>query len=106
MELATELSPARHIDDMTPPSFIWATARDGPGLPNALEWTRALAQEEVPVELHIYPDGTMAWAWRTACLTGDTATRNCPTRPNGPRPARNGCATSGTSRAQHPFELR
>lgn len=58
MELATELSPARHIDDMTPPSFIWATARDGPGLPNALEWTRALAQEEVPVELHIYPDGS------------------------------------------------
>ena len=55
--LAAELSPARHVDAQTPPSFIWATAQDGPGLPNALEWARALAEHEVQVELHVYPDG-------------------------------------------------
>lgn len=57
VKLAAELSPARHVDGETSPSFIWASAQDGPGLPNALEWARALAAHEVPVELHIYPDG-------------------------------------------------
>lgn len=55
--LARELSPVSHIDNRTSPSFIWATAGDPPGLPNALAWTQALAEHEVPVELHIYPEG-------------------------------------------------
>lgn len=33
-----ELSPARHVDDAMSPTFVWATASDPPGLPNALEW--------------------------------------------------------------------
>ncbi|WP_349827411.1 alpha/beta hydrolase [Brevibacterium litoralis] len=57
MHLAGELSPARHVDEWTPPTFVWATAQDPPGLPNALEWTRALSAAEVPVELHVFPDG-------------------------------------------------
>ncbi|MGB3185722.1 MAG: alpha/beta hydrolase [Ornithinimicrobium sp.] len=52
-----ELSPARHVDDATSPTFVWATASDPPGLPNALEGARVLAAHDVPVELHIYPDG-------------------------------------------------
>lgn len=52
-----ELSPAQHVDDATPPTFVWATASDPPGLPNALEWARALATHDIPVELHIYPEG-------------------------------------------------
>ncbi|WP_374928596.1 alpha/beta hydrolase [Kytococcus sedentarius] len=55
--LAGELSPARSIDAVTPPTFVWTTAQDPPGLPNALEWARALAEHEVPVELHVYPEG-------------------------------------------------
>lgn len=55
--LKDELSPARHVDSTVCPTFVWATAQDPPGLPNALEWTRALAEAEVPVELHIYPHG-------------------------------------------------
>lgn len=55
--LAAELSPVAHVDDETPPTFIWATAQDGPGLPDALAWTQALADQGVPVELHVYPEG-------------------------------------------------
>lgn len=54
---ADELSPVRHVDGDTAPTFVWATGQDGPGLPNALEWARALAEHEVPVELHVYPEG-------------------------------------------------
>lgn len=57
IDLAEELSPVRHVDARTPPSFIWATAQDPPGLPNALAWTQVLAEHEVPVELHVYPEG-------------------------------------------------
>ena len=52
-----ELSPAKHVDSSVCPTFVWATAQDPPGLPNALEWTRVLAAAEVPVELHVYPRG-------------------------------------------------
>ncbi len=55
--LADELSPARHLDGAVGPTFVWATAQDGPGLPNALAWTQALADAGAPVELHVYPEG-------------------------------------------------
>lgn len=57
LPLKDELSPARHVDASVCPAFVWATAQDPPGLPNALEWARALAAAGVPVELHVYPDG-------------------------------------------------
>lgn len=57
MSIKDELSPAKHVDASVCPTFMWATAQDPPGLPNALEWTRALAAAEVPVELHVYPGG-------------------------------------------------
>lgn len=57
VHLAVELSPVSHIDERTAPTFVWTTAHDGPGLPNALAWTRALAEHDVLVELHVYPEG-------------------------------------------------
>jgi len=54
---AEELSPVTHVDARTAPTFVWTTAQDGPGLPNALAWVRVLAEHEVPVELHVYPEG-------------------------------------------------
>ena len=56
-DLKDELSPARWVDARTSPTFVWATAHDPPGLPNALEWARVLSEHEVPVELHVYPQG-------------------------------------------------
>lgn len=56
-QLEDELSPARRVDERTSPTFIWATASDPPGLPNALEWARVLGENQIPMELHIYPEG-------------------------------------------------
>lgn len=55
MELREELSPARNIDADTCPAFLWATAEDPPGFPNALAYATALFEAGIPVELHIYP---------------------------------------------------
>lgn len=57
VDLAHELSPINHVDSDTAPSFVWATAQDPPGLPNALAWACTLAAHAVPVELHVYPEG-------------------------------------------------
>lgn len=57
VHLARELSPVTHVDERTAPSFVWATAPDPPGLPNALAWAQVLAAAGVPVELHVYPEG-------------------------------------------------
>ncbi|MET8154628.1 alpha/beta hydrolase [Actinoplanes sp. NPDC049668] len=57
MELRDELSPARNIDADTCPTFLWATAEDPPGFPNALAYAGALFDAGIPVELHIYPRG-------------------------------------------------
>ncbi|KHD72254.1 xylanase [Actinoplanes utahensis] len=57
MDLRGELSPARNIDAATCPTFLWATAEDPPGFPNALAYASALFDAGVPVELHIYPRG-------------------------------------------------
>lgn len=54
---AAGLSPAKHVQEGMPPSFIWATAQDAPGLPNALEWARALSKRGNSVELHVFPEG-------------------------------------------------
>ncbi|MGC4808542.1 alpha/beta hydrolase [Micromonospora sp. DT233] len=57
MELREELSPARNIDADTCATFLWATAEDPPGFPNALAYATALFAAGIPVELHIYPRG-------------------------------------------------
>ncbi|MFF0380045.1 alpha/beta hydrolase [Actinoplanes missouriensis] len=57
MDRRDEFSPVRHIDGDVGPTFLWATAEDPPGFPNALAYAAALQQAGVPVELHIYPHG-------------------------------------------------
>ncbi len=48
----------KQVKTNTPPAFIWHTAKD-PAVPvkNSLAYASALAEKEVPVELHIYPFG-------------------------------------------------
>jgi len=57
LALKGELSPARNLDGRACPTFVWTTAQDPPGLPNALAWTQALADVGAAVELHVYPRG-------------------------------------------------
>ncbi|GGY83260.1 hypothetical protein GCM10010363_74850 [Streptomyces omiyaensis] len=40
--------PAEHVNASARPPFAWATAQDSPGLPHALEWTRASTTAAVP----------------------------------------------------------
>ena len=48
----------RNVRSITPPAFIWHTAEDGcVPVKNSLVYASALAENNVPVELHIYPYG-------------------------------------------------
>lgn len=48
----------RHVKPTTPPAFLWHTAEDG-AVPvvNSISYAKALIENNVPVELHIYPYG-------------------------------------------------
>ncbi len=48
----------RHVNPTTPPAFVWHTAEDG-AVPvvNSISYAKALIDNKVPVELHIYPFG-------------------------------------------------
>lgn len=47
-----------HVDESTPPTFIWHTFSDA-GVPveNSLLLIHALAEKKIPLEAHIFPDG-------------------------------------------------
>ena len=48
----------KHVNESTPPAFIWHTAEDGcVPVANSLIYAKALTDNKVPVELHIYPFG-------------------------------------------------
>lgn len=48
-----------HVDSTTPPAFIWHTFNDAcVPLENSLFLANALRKNNIPFELHIYPDGT------------------------------------------------
>ena len=48
----------RHVNEKTPPAFLWHTANDG-CVPseNSLIFALALRSHKVPCELHMYPNG-------------------------------------------------
>lgn len=57
-ELGEELSPDLIANEATPKAFIWHTFNDGSvNVINSLDYARRLRQMNVPVEMHIYPDG-------------------------------------------------
>ena len=48
----------RHVDQYTPPTFLWHTAEDScVPVENSLKMAEALAAAKVPFELHILPKG-------------------------------------------------
>ena len=48
----------KHVDDQTPPTFMWHTAEDA-GVPveNSLKFAMALSAAKVPFEYHVVPKG-------------------------------------------------
>lgn len=57
-ELMHKLSLENSVGAHTPPAFIWHTLNDG-GVPseNSFLFAAALRKNNIPFELHIYPDG-------------------------------------------------
>ena len=48
----------KHVDATTPPTFLWHTATDTTvPVQNSLCMANALVNENVPVELHVFPEG-------------------------------------------------
>lgn len=58
LALIERFSPEHHVHPRNPPTFLWHTANDA-GVPvsHSLAYAAALAGAEVPVELHVFPDG-------------------------------------------------
>ena len=70
-ELLHEMSLEHHVSDKTPPTFIWHTfSDDGVPVENSLLFAQALRKNNIPFELHIYPEGVHG----LSLATEDTAT--------------------------------
>ena len=57
-ELITQLSPEKHVDAHTPPTFLFATTEDATvPVMNSVLFYSALVAAKVPAELHLYQHG-------------------------------------------------
>ena len=58
MALSDFLSAEKQVNPETPPTFLWHTAAD-PVVPvsNSIDMAKALSENKIPFELHIYPTG-------------------------------------------------
>jgi len=57
-ELLAEVSPARQVNDQTPPMFLWATAADSlVPVAHSTIMATALATHKIPFEIHIFEEG-------------------------------------------------
>ena len=52
------MSSERHVDETTPPTFLWHTSEDrGVSVQNSLVYYAALHRHRVPCELHCFEQG-------------------------------------------------
>ncbi len=65
------LTPELHVEERTPPMFIFQTADDPYGH-SALVMAAALRAHKVPVELHLYPKGGHGYGLRPGNPAGET----------------------------------
>ena len=57
-ELWELLSLEKRIDKTTPPAFLWHTYSDAAvPVENSLLYAKSLRENDIPFEMHIYPDG-------------------------------------------------
>ena len=57
-ELGEELSPDNIVSSKTPKAFIWHTFEDaGVNVINSLDYAKALKNNNIETEMHIYPNG-------------------------------------------------
>ncbi len=57
-EQLADVSPAMHVTKNTPPTFLWATSEDTlVPVQHTLIMARALADEKIPFEVHVFENG-------------------------------------------------
>lgn len=62
-----EFSLEHHVNADTPPTFLWHTFNDEPvPVENSLLFAQSLRKQQIPFELHIYPDGPHGLSLATA----------------------------------------
>ena len=72
LELADDLTPEYLISKKTPKCFIWHTFEDrGVSVMNSLDYVKALKENDVRTELHIFPEGNHG----LGLATGEDAVR-------------------------------
>lgn len=77
-DVIDNFSCENNVDEKTPPTFLWHTAADGSvKVENSLEYARALAENDVPFELHIYPFGGHGLAVAAEVERTGEWTRDC-----------------------------
>lgn len=79
--LLERVSLENQVNEFTPKCFIWHTFAD-PGVPveNSLLFASALREQNIPFELHIYPEGDHGLAladWTTQCENGWGLQEDC-----------------------------
>lgn len=70
-EKFTEVSPARNVTKQTPPTFLWATAADDlVPVQHSIRMAHALADCDIPFEMHIFEEGPHGLSLSTQATAG------------------------------------
>jgi acetyl esterase/lipase len=57
-EMLHKISPALHVSEATPPTFLWATAQDElVSVQHTISMAQALARKNIPFEMHVFEEG-------------------------------------------------
>lgn len=76
--LKSKLNLDERVNEQTPPAFIWATATDNVvPADNALRYALAMARNDRPYEVHVYPEGVhgLSACNMEICQDGDVNTK-------------------------------
>lgn len=73
-EMLKMASPVLWVDENTPPVFLWATAKDNMvPIQHTLRMAHALADHDVPFEVHVFEQGPHGMSLGTQASAGSTA---------------------------------
>lgn len=76
-ELLDEVSPARHVTENTPPTYLWATAADTlVPVQHSIRMAHALADHKLPFEMHIFEEGPHGLALADQASAGSKTQMN------------------------------
>ncbi|MDF2513994.1 MAG: Esterase/lipase [Herbinix sp.] len=72
-----EVSPARHVTELNPPTFLWSTAADSlVPVQHSIRMAHALADHKVPFEMHIFEEGAHGLSLATQASSGAKSEMN------------------------------